>query len=521
MAALTWYATSSLADVHQQMSETDPGTEVTASPVTGWIAGNATGNHSPLNSQVEQALATFTATTDPDGTIDTTTGDCFRSANTYTGSFASANWEVRFAARATTATGCSGRIRCRLLRSANANGSSATEITSGQQTAGTSISSLQTGTTQTTVATFNPGAFSVTNEYIFIQLAWERTGAGGHNNSDVNMRVGNASGAGTRVVSANFVQDTNISPARVDSTLSTAAPSVVYAQTISPARVDLLLSTVAPSAVLATLLSPARADLVLSPSTPSVDVDYFQTPDAAQFVFSGTAPVVVLGGAGSRAVVSWIRVRAPAAAAISIQPAAGQLTLSTVAGPIVPATANLTLSTVAPSADIKVNQTPDAAQLTLTSVAPSVIVAITFQPVAAQLSLSTFAPSVDIKVNQTPASSQLTLTSVAPSVTATLSVSPDAGQLTLSTIAPTLVTYAPAAADLTLTTFAPTIRIAVRRTGTILGPQYPNPVRYNQQASVRFNKPLGSRSNVQAGLRSNTQAGSRRNTQSGRRPRVG
>jgi hypothetical protein len=204
MAALTWFATSALASVHQEMSETDPGTEVTATGPVGWIAGNATNNHSPLKAGAEQALATFTATTDPDGTIDTTNGDCFRSTNTYTGSFANANWEVRFAARATTATGCSGRIRCRLLRSANANGSGATEITSGQQIASTSVSSLQTGTTQTTTATFNPGAFSVSNEYIFIQLAWERTGAGGHNTSDVNMRVGNASSAGTRVVSSNF-----------------------------------------------------------------------------------------------------------------------------------------------------------------------------------------------------------------------------------------------------------------------------------------------------------------------------
>ena len=205
MASLTWFATSSLVGgVHQEMSVTDPGAEATASPVTGWIVSTGSTLHSAFLAQVERAASTFVATAPPDGSIDTTNGDCLRSTETHTGSFASANWNVHFAARATTNGGAQdGRMRCRLFRSANADGASATEITAGQQQGGL-VSNLATSATQVSTATFNPGVFTVTGEYIFVQLAWERTGAGGMTTADVNMRVGNSAGAGTRVISSEF-----------------------------------------------------------------------------------------------------------------------------------------------------------------------------------------------------------------------------------------------------------------------------------------------------------------------------
>ena len=203
MAAITWYLTNSAASVHSDMSETDPGTEAFRSPVTGWVVSTGSTNRSEWFNDIERAASTFVGTTVPDGSIDTTNGDCWRSTNTYSGDFASANWVLSFCCRANTNGGTQdGLIYCRLFRSANADGSSATEITAAAQ-AGTAITDLNT-TTQTSTVTFNPGAFTVTGEYIFLQLAWERTGAGGMTTSDVNARIGNASGAGSRVVSANF-----------------------------------------------------------------------------------------------------------------------------------------------------------------------------------------------------------------------------------------------------------------------------------------------------------------------------
>jgi hypothetical protein len=207
MAVKTWFATNNLASVHQEISETDPGTENFASPVTGWIVSTTNGGTAPFDAQVEQAATTFTGGPHPDGTIDTTLGDCFRTTNTYKGNFASANWTCNFCCRAnTSATGQAGRARFRLFRSANANGSGAVEITSAAQI-GSTVTVAST-TVNSTIA-FNPGAFSVNNEYIFIQVGWERTTVASMTTADVNMRIGNSASLGTRVVSADFTSTVN------------------------------------------------------------------------------------------------------------------------------------------------------------------------------------------------------------------------------------------------------------------------------------------------------------------------
>lgn len=201
MAVLTWYGMNTLVSVHQEMSETSPGADATSSPNVGWIVSTGATNHSELDAGVERAASTFVGTTVPDGTPDVTLGDCLRSTNTYSGDFASANWEVHFVCIAVTNGGAQdGRIRFRLLRGANADGSGATEITAAQQQ-GSLVTDLATSAQQDSTLTFNPGAFTVTGEYIFVQLAWERTGAGGMTTADVVMRIGTTA---TRVVSSNF-----------------------------------------------------------------------------------------------------------------------------------------------------------------------------------------------------------------------------------------------------------------------------------------------------------------------------
>jgi hypothetical protein len=188
------------------MSETDPGTEATTSPQTGWVVGTGATNHASLDAQSNVASSAFTATTQPDGTPVTTAGagDCLRSTNTYTGSFASGNWEFHFCVRGVTQAGAQdGRVRFRLLRGTDATGSGATDISGSQQSAGL-LSNIPSGSTSDSTLTVNPGAISVTAEYIFVQIAWERTGAGGMTTTDVAFRIGNASGSGTRVQSADF-----------------------------------------------------------------------------------------------------------------------------------------------------------------------------------------------------------------------------------------------------------------------------------------------------------------------------
>lgn len=221
MPALNYYLTNSVdAQNWCALSESAQSAATTGS---GWTVGTGATLHSELESGVERASSTFVGTTPPDGTLDATLGDALRTPSPKTGSFVSGNWTVNVGVIAVSNGGAQdGRIRFRLLRSANADGSSATEITAGQIQCGL-VTNLATSAEQVSgTTTFNPGAFSLNNEYLFIQVAWERTGAGGMTTSDVLLRTGTAS-TGTQIVTATF---TEILPADGSSAGAGAATGV-------------------------------------------------------------------------------------------------------------------------------------------------------------------------------------------------------------------------------------------------------------------------------------------------------
>lgn len=204
MAAKTWYLTDNSVSVGSDLSATDPGAEAFRSPVTGWIVGTGATDHSEWFNDVERAASTFTGTTVPDGSLDTTNGDFWTSPiHALSGTYASGNWNIHLGVRANTGGGAQdGRGRFRLFKGPNQNGSGATEITAAQQNGGL-VTNLLTSATQVSIATFNPGSFTVAdNEYVFVQLAWERTGAAGMTTHDVNARIGGSSGC--HVVTSDF-----------------------------------------------------------------------------------------------------------------------------------------------------------------------------------------------------------------------------------------------------------------------------------------------------------------------------
>lgn len=178
-----------------------------ASPVVdivgGWVVGTGATNHSEFEQGVERAASTFVNTTPPDGTLDTVLKDAFRSENVYTGDFASGDWVFHFVVRAVTNGGAQdGRVRFRLIK-ADLDLSNAVEITSAQQLASIVVN-VSTSADFDSTLTFNPGAFSIANQYLFIQVAWERTGAGGMSSSDIDFRTGSSSSVGTRITTADF-----------------------------------------------------------------------------------------------------------------------------------------------------------------------------------------------------------------------------------------------------------------------------------------------------------------------------
>lgn len=237
MAANTWYLTNNSVSVGSDLSVTDPGTEAYRSPVTGWVVSTGATNRAAYQNDTEVAASAFTSTTPPDGSLDTTNGDFWVSPiHAAGGTYASANWNIHFACRAQTVGGAQdGRMRCRLFKGPNQNGSSATEITGAQQNGGL-VTNLATSATQVSTATFNPGSFTVAaNDYVFVQLAWERTGAGGMSTSDVNVRIGNGSGTGSRVITSNFTRDISLDAASGSYSISGTALSTYADRLINAA----------------------------------------------------------------------------------------------------------------------------------------------------------------------------------------------------------------------------------------------------------------------------------------------
>jgi hypothetical protein len=202
VAAKNFFLLDALASGSAFMALQDGGgAPATATTGTGWTVGKtAAGNFSRMDSQTERSAATFTTTPQPNGAPDNALGDSFRTPATLTGSFASGNWTIPIPVIAVTNGGDQdGRIRLRLWRSTNQDGSSATEITGATQL-GTTVTNLTTTTQQISTVTFNPGAFSLAGEYLFFQLAWEITGAGGNNGRDVLIRIG----ASAEIVTSDF-----------------------------------------------------------------------------------------------------------------------------------------------------------------------------------------------------------------------------------------------------------------------------------------------------------------------------
>lgn len=115
-------------------------------------------------------------------------GDSFI-AGPYTGTFANTAWTFDWNMRAGTA-GAVGRIRMRVWKSANADGTSATELTAGALV-GATVTLSTTGDTNSSIS-WSPGSITLSNEYLFFQIEWQETTAGTSASDNVLFRIGTA-----------------------------------------------------------------------------------------------------------------------------------------------------------------------------------------------------------------------------------------------------------------------------------------------------------------------------------------
>jgi hypothetical protein len=261
----SWYLANATSGGWRTVSESF---QAAATINDGWVVATGAVNHSAYAAGVERAATTFLNAVPPNGTLDTSLFDAFRTENPYLGTFASGNWEVHFVVRAvTSATGQDGRIRFRLMKG-SADGISFTEITSGHQ-ACSLLTDVSTGDNDSSLI-FNPGAFAVTNEYLFLQLAWERTGGATMANADINWRTGSALTTGTRIASASFAD---------------GATSV----TVTPTGTSLTFAGIAPGVS----ESSGSLPVTITPSTGELFFGDVQslTPQSGSLIFTGYAPL--------------------------------------------------------------------------------------------------------------------------------------------------------------------------------------------------------------------------------------
>ncbi len=204
MAVKTYRLASTLVNNFGELLEAD---QTVATLATGWVVAKlASPQSSEMDVGTEVASGTFSSnstTAKPASLITGTTANALRTSTPLSGQFANTNWSIAVVLRSVTAAGGTVRIRCRVYKSANADGSGATELTGSTQV-GTTTGALSTSADQTSTVTWAPGGtITLTNEYLFFAIALEVVTAGGSNSSDADIRAG-TSANGTRVVTPDF-----------------------------------------------------------------------------------------------------------------------------------------------------------------------------------------------------------------------------------------------------------------------------------------------------------------------------
>jgi hypothetical protein len=191
MATKTLYLLGAAASGSSHGTLQDGGSAPAAALLgTGWVVGsNAIGQISEMLYGTERARTAGGGwgTTAHPTALGTT--NAWRTANTLTGSFAAGNWTFTVGIRSTVGTVTRGRLRLRVYRSTNADGSGATELTSAVILT-SALTALSTSATNTVTVTTALAAATLAGEYLFVACAWEITTSGSANTHNIRYYVG-------------------------------------------------------------------------------------------------------------------------------------------------------------------------------------------------------------------------------------------------------------------------------------------------------------------------------------------
>lgn len=197
MATKTFYILGTAATSPDWMGNLQDGgsAPTAANSVFGWSANKlAIGTYTArlgatsTVSATGAAISSLSGPTKGTGSGTTTAGDSFTTPTPLTGTFASGAWIVSLMLRASVA-GCIGHLNMRVWASANQDGTSARQL--GSNVTGTNVTLSTTADVNGLgTATFNPGAITLNNEYLFFQLEWQETSLGSTNGDNVLFRLG-------------------------------------------------------------------------------------------------------------------------------------------------------------------------------------------------------------------------------------------------------------------------------------------------------------------------------------------
>ena len=245
--------TGAAAALSLQDGGTAPATGITT---TGWtVAKLATPNFSILLVGTKVASGTFATTDRLTGAF--TQSSCFRTENALVGTFANTNWSLAFRLRAVSSSSSqTGKVAIRIWRSANADGTGATQITSATQT-GTTTAVLSTTASGASTVTWSPGAtFQLLNEYLWVQCEWSITATAGANAADAVFYIESTGVITTSDFVASIAGTGALSNASNPSTL--ASTGVGSSRGTSGALTS-AISTLAGSGTVITLAQPQAA----------------------------------------------------------------------------------------------------------------------------------------------------------------------------------------------------------------------------------------------------------------------
>lgn len=109
----------------------------------------------------------------------------FQSGTPITGSYATGSWTLHARLKCNTYYAQQGYLAFRLWQSANSDGSSATEITSGWEYSALVSWTAANQTQNITIAGSTISGFSVSNKYLFLEIEWTRYTSGGNTSARV------------------------------------------------------------------------------------------------------------------------------------------------------------------------------------------------------------------------------------------------------------------------------------------------------------------------------------------------